>query len=310
MKITRNIIEHIVSLLGENYTNMINDVYNFNKSFKEMMLNENKNERLTIGLKNDLEKYVNNEVFEKRLIGVTIKSDIAKSVGHYLLENDELKNVNIGTSMGKYLISFLVSRNGYPIGGLTTEVIRAGGHNIQTLHYRMITKTDLSKVNGEIVLKWSERAKKVSKVNVLIFEKEMKEKAIIHNNDRIETIKSNIDKIPEINEFIELFITTLNNTGEVRIDYKSLNVVCYGEKLYYSDGEKVYDGLSESFLDSKDLKSESDYIKYVDKMNRKTLKKYHKIPSLYIKDYEKDNVRLNNELVIINEKLNEIKTFN
>jgi hypothetical protein len=72
-------------------------------------------------------------------------SDMVRSFEQYTLPTDKLINFEIrGSVKGSLIINATIERDGkeYP---LYTEVIYAGGSNIQRLHYRYLTKTSLPK---------------------------------------------------------------------------------------------------------------------------------------------------------------------
>jgi hypothetical protein len=71
--------------------------------------------------------------------------DMVRSFETYTLPTDTLRSFEVnGSVKGSLIINATIERDGvsYP---LTTEVIYAGGSNIQRLHYRYLTKTKLPK---------------------------------------------------------------------------------------------------------------------------------------------------------------------
>jgi len=76
---------------------------------------------------------------------LALLSDMVRSFEQYTLPTDKLINFEIrGSVKGSLIINATIERDGkeYP---LYTEVIYAGGSNIQRLHYRYLTKTSLPK---------------------------------------------------------------------------------------------------------------------------------------------------------------------
>lgn len=76
---------------------------------------------------------------------LALLADMIRSFEQYTLPTDKLVSFEIrGSVKGTLTISAIIERDGqeYP---LRTEVIYAGGSNIQRLHYRYLTKTKLPK---------------------------------------------------------------------------------------------------------------------------------------------------------------------
>ena len=74
---------------------------------------------------------------------VVLKYDLVKALEKYTLPTDKMSNVDVrNSSKGAFQIKCIVERDGnkYPFN---TEVIYAGGYNIQKLHFRYLTKTTL-----------------------------------------------------------------------------------------------------------------------------------------------------------------------
>ncbi len=74
---------------------------------------------------------------------VVLKYDLVKALEKYTLPTDKMSDVEVrNSSKGAFQIKCMVERDGtkYPFN---TEVIYAGGYNIQKLHFRYLTKTTL-----------------------------------------------------------------------------------------------------------------------------------------------------------------------
>lgn len=74
---------------------------------------------------------------------ITLKFDMVKALEKYTQPTDKMSEVKVkNSSKGSFQISCIIERDGnkYPFN---TEVIYAGGYNIQKLHFRYLTKTTL-----------------------------------------------------------------------------------------------------------------------------------------------------------------------
>jgi hypothetical protein len=103
--------------------------------------------------------------YDRELIRLNIIWDMIKSIEIYTMPSDSLVAINSTTSpKGNLEISAKIERDG-TVYSLNTEVIYAGGHNIQRLHFRYITKTNVPKTgNLQVANQYSDRIKKLSKL--------------------------------------------------------------------------------------------------------------------------------------------------
>lgn len=86
--------------------------------------------------------------WEQEMTRLQIIYDLARSIEAYTATGDQLIQVSAsGSPKGSIVISAQVERNGV-LHPINTDVIYAGGYNIQRLHYRYLTKTTLPKSNA------------------------------------------------------------------------------------------------------------------------------------------------------------------
>ena len=123
------------------------------------------------------EKHFSN--WQKEMIKLNLTYDLVKSIETYTLPTDTLISFSSYTSVkGNIEISAKIGR-GEDTFYLTTEAIYAGGYNIQKLHYRYITKTNLPRTKSDTVAKiYAEKIKKMTKLQKLNLEIEQNLKSI------------------------------------------------------------------------------------------------------------------------------------
>jgi uncharacterized protein YukE len=129
--------------------------------------------------------------YDKEMTKLTIIYDMVKAVEHYTQPTDQLITINSYTSpKGNLEISAKIQRS-EEVYDFLTEVIYAGGHNIQRLHYRYITKTNLPKTGNKAIADvYAAKIKKLSKVEKLNTEVASLEKRIENLSQIIEENKS------------------------------------------------------------------------------------------------------------------------
>jgi hypothetical protein len=129
--------------------------------------------------------------YDREYTRLLVTVDLIKSIEKYTLPTDELIEITTsGVRSGSVTIDAVIERDGvqYP---LSTEVIYAGGYNIQRLHYRYITKTTLPKTGSTTeTQKYTERLKKLSKLEKLNSELNQYQIRYQNNLDAIESAKS------------------------------------------------------------------------------------------------------------------------
>ena len=107
--------------------------------------------------------------YDIKMYELDITIDLIKAFGRYIKPTDEVNDVHISSQKGVIVISCGVIREAVSYF-LETEMIVAGGYNIQVRHYRYITKTKLHSLeNNTAAAKLiAERNKlsKTQKINV------------------------------------------------------------------------------------------------------------------------------------------------
>ncbi len=125
--------------------------------------------------------------YDKELARLTIIFDMVRAIEAYTQPTDTLVDVRSYTSVkGNLEIAAQIQRNDQ-VFNFTTEVIYAGGYNIQRLHYRYITKTDLPKTNNtKVGNAYQEKIKKLSKLEKL-------NKEILSLENLIQTLQQTVE---------------------------------------------------------------------------------------------------------------------
>ncbi len=126
--------------------------------------------------------------FQKENTLLYLIFDLVKSIEKYTKPTDKLVDLRTHYSnKGNLEIDSEIKRDGV-LHDFSTEVIIAGGYNIQKAHYRYITKTTLPKTNNsELTTFYSEKIKKLNK-------KEKLQKEVEYDNNIISSCEKEIDE--------------------------------------------------------------------------------------------------------------------
>jgi hypothetical protein len=126
--------------------------------------------------------------YDRELARINLTYDMVKSIEMYTLPTDVLISMNVRKSVkGNIQIDAQIQR-GENVYTFSTEAIYAGGHNIQRLHYRYIVKTKIPGTGANTIAKeYSEKIKKMSKLEKLNKEINSYEIRIKKSEERVET---------------------------------------------------------------------------------------------------------------------------
>jgi hypothetical protein len=133
--------------------------------------------------------------YDEEISRLIIISDLVKSIGNHTKPDDKLKEISTSVSpKGTLEIDAIIVRDGveYP---LSTEVIYAGGYNIQRLHYRYITKTRLPKSSSnELADEYKKKIKAMTASEKIRNEIESFEVRIKRNDEKVQSSKKLSDE--------------------------------------------------------------------------------------------------------------------
>ncbi len=189
---------------------IVNEVLNKSKDFVDNIINE---------IEGDMVKK-NHLPFNERdreLIYLNIVFKLVESLSKNIHKEDILKSLAVKTSGGKLAINACIERGGQDYH-LSTESILAGGHSIQSLHRRYITKTNLPTVdNSGVVKQVKEKISKLTKIQQLendlrcfdlrTYKNEEKLKTLLaKTNEEILAVEDSYNRCKEQGRRPELFI--------------------------------------------------------------------------------------------------------
>ena len=137
---------------------------------------------------------------DREIARLNLILDMVKAVETYTMPTDSLLSINVSKSTkGNIEITAQIQRDGTTYS-FSTEAIYAGGYNIQRLHYRYITKTNIPKTGTSTISKeYSDKIKKMSKAEKLNTEIKQYEARVLKAREDIITNSKLID-----NEIIQV----------------------------------------------------------------------------------------------------------
>lgn len=148
--------------------------------------------------------------FDKQYFRLMFTYELIDAIERYTIPTDKLAKFKADRSKkGTIRINAVIERDGaqYP---LTTDVIYAGGYNIQKLHFRYITKTTLPKQGSALVAaEYKSKLKRMSKIEKMQEELRNAELALKRNEEKLAAAekvlkRSDADKvIPELQRDVE-----------------------------------------------------------------------------------------------------------
>jgi len=106
--------------------------------------------------------------FDREMARLNLTFDMVKAVETYTNPSDTLLSIKVDTSIKNNIeITAQIERDGVTYN-FSTEAIYAGGYNIQRLHYRYITRTNIPKTGSSTVSKeYSEKIKRMNRIERL-----------------------------------------------------------------------------------------------------------------------------------------------
>jgi hypothetical protein len=106
--------------------------------------------------------------FDREMARLNLTFDMVKAIETYTNPSDTLLSIDVDTSIKNNIeITAQIERDGVTYN-FSTEAIYAGGYNIQRLHYRYITRTNIPRTGSSTISKeFSEKIKRMTRVESL-----------------------------------------------------------------------------------------------------------------------------------------------
>lgn len=181
-------------------------------------------------------------------IRISLVYDLVKSIEKYTMVSDSLKSIQNAFVGGSIEIYATIIRDGIEYS-FVTNVIEAGGYNVQCFHYRYITKTNLPKTgNSELTDSIKNEIKRFSKIDRI--EKEIKtlNKYILDYTNSIDEYSSLTDE--QLRKQSPWFTLTWEE------------VVKNGSDKYHKDGENGFNKMREESI-QRNIDNNREHIQYL-----------------------------------------------
>jgi len=219
-------------------------------------------------------KEMNITPWMEEMIRLSLVIDLMKALQNYVLPTDELEQMNWYEGGKGIEIHARINRNGES-HYFFTEAIYAGGYNIQRLHLRYLTKTDMKRVMSDLASEYQNKYKTLNKIEKL-------EKEIENLQTQITKYQQRIDELAPMSK--EELIVELGKHGmlgwRVKNDYKWENI----DKTYYKGTKEEW---------------EAEQRKLVEDGVTEMLRWDVERPKRYIKDFEKKIVKLQAKIEVL-----------
>jgi len=207
------------------------------------------------------------------------------AIESFTLPTDKLvKFNNIGSDKGYLTINIVIERDGQEYN-LSTEVIGAGGYNIQDYHYRYLTNTKLPKKGG------LEETKKIDKKIKSLTNIQKLENEIESYKFRIEKLEELIPKYEKYSDNQVLDAIKEEKQKEAERTGKPIYEIPSWEEIVKRGADKNYDYSEEEFN-----KINQKYISdSIDRWRDSNIR----MKKVYLKDYQKTLKKLEAKLEVL-----------
>jgi hypothetical protein len=186
--------------------------------------------------------------FDTEYTTLNLQFDLIKAIEKYTKPTDKLVSTNIyGSKKGALTVSAKIERDGTTYQ-FNTEAIYAGGYNIQQLHFRYITKTNLPQTgNSTETQRVKAELNKMSKGDKL-------QKEIQFNQARIERLQKELDTNSKVTDkqILNLLIKGDPSKNEDPLKIYTWNdIVKNGADKNYNNSKDEFEKRQKEYVDSK-----------------------------------------------------------